>query len=813
MADLEQRGGEKAEQPVAWVMSWLIRHRRAIFRHTLLSISFVLLYLLLNLPETIVFDHLGSSTWYPANGLVLAFMLCFSPWYGLLAALSDILARHLIYQAPLNSVGVILGAPGAAFCYAAAAYLLRGPLHIDRALRRGSDVIDYLAISTAAALAATATGVACLVADHTIAWNEYWHSGWRWFVGDEIGLVGLAPFLLIHVFPWIQKKHWWRLQAPVGDTIRPEARKFDAKSFLLSLPETLGQYVCLLAALCIMFWPPMGHLIFVCFIPVLWMAVRQGIGRVSSGILALNFGIVVAMHLVPQPANILSRIGLLMFVVSAAGLVVGSMVSDRLGTEQQLRERSAYLHSLIQNSPLGIVVLNQEGRVEIANDAFINLFLFEEQSDLMGSQLQELFPAEQPQDRPWSAQVVSGESLHRVLRRQRRDGKVLDLEMQAVPLVVDGEVRGAYALCRDISEQVRASQAEREHAAALNGLVKELEQQTDQMTVLNDMASMLACCANIKEACKVVQESTRKLFPEAIFVGLYTFRASRNLVEVATSWGDSESSQSSFGPEACWGLRRGVPYWSNPGAESIACTHLNEAAAHPHLCVPMVARGEFLGILSLGFACLEGEDSSSLHHSRQQLGLAVATQVALSVASLQSREELRTQSIRDPLTGLFNRRFMQESLEREMIRARRKDRPLSILFLDIDHFKLFNDTFGHEAGDFVLQSVAELLTRFFRGDDVACRWGGEEFAVILPESLSCDALERADALRAEVKKLILKHRGKVLNSVTLSIGVATFPEHGSNSEQLLRIADQCLYQSKASGRDCVTVATASLIRT
>jgi diguanylate cyclase (GGDEF)-like protein len=220
----------------------------------------------------------------------------------------------------------------------------------------------------------------------------------------------------------------------------------------------------------------------------------------------------------------------------------------------------------------------------------------------------------------------------------------------------------------------------------------------------------------------------------------------------------------------------------------------------------MVGRGETLGILNLGFVGAEVV-SPSLDHSQQQLGVAVAAQIAVSLASLRLREELRNQSIRDSLTGLFNRRFMQEALDKEMIRARRKGCPVSVLFLDVDHFKRFNDTFGHDAGDYVLQSIAELLNRFFREGDVTCRWGGEEFAVILPESLSVDAAARANSLRAEVKKLGLQHRGTGLAVITFSIGVATFPEHASDSEQLLRIADQCLYQSKSAGRDCVTVAS------
>jgi diguanylate cyclase (GGDEF)-like protein len=156
---------------------------------------------------------------------------------------------------------------------------------------------------------------------------------------------------------------------------------------------------------------------------------------------------------------------------------------------------------------------------------------------------------------------------------------------------------------------------------------------------------------------------------------------------------------------------------------------------------------------------------------------------------------------------LFNRRFMLESLERELVRARRRNHPLSLLFLDIDHFKRFNDTFGHDAGDFVLQSFADLLRGFFRGDDVACRCGGEEFAVILPESLAANSAIRADTLRNELKQLKLQYKGTRLGPISASIGIAAYPEHCATAEDLLKVADQCLYRSKAEGRDRVTIAT------
>jgi len=224
----------------------------------------------------------------------------------------------------------------------------------------------------------------------------------------------------------------------------------------------------------------------------------------------------------------------------------------------------------------------------------------------------------------------------------------------------------------------------------------------------------------------------------------------------------------------------------------------------------MMAHGEALGILHLSFPepagspNLPGPDREQV--AQQGLATAIAGQIALSLANLKLRDDLREQSIRDPLTGLFNRRFMQESLSRELQRASRRKRPLSLLFIDLDHFKLFNDNFGHDAGDMVLSAIADCFRRNFRGADVICRYGGEEFAIILPEASTKDAAKRAEALRMEVSSLRLTLRDQALDRVTVSIGVASFPDHGTEVEALLRQADRGLYESKTKGRDRVSVA-------
>jgi diguanylate cyclase (GGDEF)-like protein/PAS domain S-box-containing protein len=781
--------------------------KHLIVRHILLSIAFVVLCLVLSQPSVIFVSRLGWSAWYPATGLVLALLLGVSPWYALLVCFTDALAGLVLYHQSVWSFGETLGSVGVAVWYGAAAYLLRGPLRIDLRLRRGRDVVRYVGVTMAAAICATLSGVLCLIGDRSIAPIDFWSSAADWFVGDGIGLLGLAPFLLIHAFPAVRR--WLSLQEDPESSESDYRPRLAEKNEWLGV-EAIGQASSVLAVLWVMFGPHWAHLelFYLSFIPILWLAMRSGIRLVVIGSLAMNFGIVVSMHLFPPHPDLLAKIGLLMLVVSASGLIVGATVTERERLGAVLHERTTHLNSLFENSPLGIVVLNREARVNIVNDAFKKLSLYEPR-ELVGRDLDSVFlPADSTDPSvPWSDEVLGGQPLHRVVRRNRKDGTLVDMELHAVPLVIDGRVQGAYAICKDISDQIKASTAARQHAEALNHLVKELEVQTDQMTVLNDMAALLECCATSKEACAVVGQSARKFFPEASSGTLYTFKASRNLVEAAVSWGDSSPAEPVFAPDACWALRRGQPHRSEAGnGQSVICPHLEGLPPAAHLCLPMVGQGETLGVLHLEFPCV-GKQPDGLLAAQQRLGVTVAGQIALSLASLRLRETLRDQSIRDALTGLFNRRFMQESLEREIMRSRRKNHSLSLLFLDIDHFKRFNDTFGHDAGDFVLQSVADLLRGFFRGDDVACRCGGEEFAVILPESLARDAALRADELRAEVKQLKLLYKDTRLGPISVSIGVAAFPEHCAGADDLLKTADQCLYQSKTDGRDRVTVAT------
>ena len=333
---------------------------------------------------------------------------------------------------------------------------------------------------------------------------------------------------------------------------------------------------------------------------------------------------------------------------------------------------------------------------------------------------------------------------------------------------------------------------------------EQLERRTRGLDLLTHTAEVLQACVSQEEAFGIVERFGRRCFPEETGAVLIT-SASRNLVEVRAAWGGFSAVEwGVFKPEDCWALRRGRAHLVEDTETGLVCQHLPRPLPAASLCVPLMAQGDAMGVLYLSAPV--GQGAARLGEEKQRLAQTVAEQFGLTLANLKLREALRNQSIRDPLTGLFNRRYMEETLERELRRAARSDHSVGVIMLDLDHFKSFNDTFGHEAGDVLLRAVGELLRSKVRGEDVACRYGGEEFVLILPEMSGETIVRRAEELREALKRLHVSHRNQSLGGITLSAGVAVFPKHGDNGESLVRVADEALYDAKAGGRDRVILA-------
>jgi diguanylate cyclase (GGDEF)-like protein len=248
--------------------------------------------------------------------------------------------------------------------------------------------------------------------------------------------------------------------------------------------------------------------------------------------------------------------------------------------------------------------------------------------------------------------------------------------------------------------------------------------------------------------------------------------------------------------------------WRKPQQSEVHCQHFFGAAPDSYLCLPLQAQGETLGMVTV--ECPTAE-AAAMTEARESAVVSLAEMAAMAMAGLRLRHKLESQSIRDGMTGLFNRSFMEVALDRELQRAGRHEKPVAVMMVDVDHFKQLNDSFGHEAGDVVLREVAECLRTGVRAEDIVCRYGGEEFVIILPELGARWAMERAETLRQRVGELGVRLHGRPLREVTISIGVAIYPEHADSGEELLRHADRALYAAKHHGRNRVVQAESGVV--
>ncbi len=385
---------------------------------------------------------------------------------------------------------------------------------------------------------------------------------------------------------------------------------------------------------------------------------------------------------------------------------------------------------------------------------------------------------------------------------------------------LEQQIRALEWLCEHARQEQREAQAilraemrERRWAEAhvqqihqqLQARVVLLEHRTRESTLVRELSELLQACGTMAEASGAFTQIVSSLSLNTTGV-LWVYNLQEEL-EVFAQWGSGPPPGAMRGPESCWALRRGHLHRRGTGVQGLRCQHIAEMYGGSDVCVPLLAQGTALGVLHihLPHATPLTTDLVPLAFS-DELIQTLADHLALALANLRLRETLQRQAIHDPLTGLFNRRYMEASLERELRRAQRHGRPLGVILLDVDHFKQLNDTFGHAAGDTVLRELGTCLRALIRAEDIACRYGGEEFVLVLPDAPLEITAGRATQVCNAVKHLQVVYGGQLLGGVTLSLGVAGFPPHGTTPAALLLAADHALYQAKAGGRDCVVMA-------
>lgn len=341
-------------------------------------------------------------------------------------------------------------------------------------------------------------------------------------------------------------------------------------------------------------------------------------------------------------------------------------------------------------------------------------------------------------------------------------------------------------------------------------LIDELNAAALERKQLSEMGNQLQISQNIEEACAVSTQYIRKFFPGSNGA-LYLIDPLKDLAEAVSVWGDTTLAKEMFVPVNCWAIRRGRIYVIDNEHPGLLCGHITSTKDGRYLCIPLMAHGNTIGILHLNH--LDPNQDQKEKRSEQynvhttQLSVAVAESIALSLSNLKLWETLRQQSIRDVLTGLFNRRYMEESLTRELSRADREKTTLGLIMFDIDDFREFNNIFGHDGGDTLLHEMGGFISKRTRGGDIVSRYGGEEFVIVYPRANLEDTKQQAEKLRQSIKKFQAYHLGKPLDKCTISIGVAAYPDHGMTCETLLKSADTALYCAKNEGKDRVVVAS------
>jgi len=468
--------------------------------------------------------------------------------------------------------------------------------------------------------------------------------------------------------------------------------------------------------------------------------------------------------------------------------------------EEALKASELQYRRLFETAKDGILILNGEtGRI-IDSNAYLEKMLGYSHAELQGKRLWEIGSFKDIA----ASQALFQELQHKKYVRyedlplETKGGEHRQVEFVSNVYLVD-HTKIIQCNVRDITARKRAEADVQRANEKLSSLVTALRRRDGEMTLLNRMNELLQTCETQEEAYRVIPMLANELFAGQSGL-LAVFHGSGQYLETVARWGDGTLVENVFPMKDCWAIRRGRPHEIVDPKTGLLCEHFTRPPERGYLCMPLTVQGETLGVFHLD-APPPGKDDHPIN--TRQLAITVGETIKLSLANLKLRKTLHEQATRDPLTGLFNRRYLEDTLPRELHGALRRDAPLSLAILDLDHFKRFNDTYGHDAGDLVLREAGRLLHENLRKSDVACRLGGEEFMLVLPHASLADARQRVEQVRHLFEKLEIRYSGQLMATTTISAGVAAAPEHGTTAEVLMRAADDALYAAKGAGRNCV----------
>ncbi len=471
---------------------------------------------------------------------------------------------------------------------------------------------------------------------------------------------------------------------------------------------------------------------------------------------------------------------------------------ERIRVDAALKDSEIRYRRLFESAKDGILILDAASGQIIDSNPFLENLLDYAHEELSGKALWELGP--------FRDVIASREAFLRLqateyaryenLPLETKGKEFREVEFISNVYLADGR-RVIQCNIRDITERRRTEAELRAANEELAALVNELRMKDAEMQLLNRMNDLLQACNTQEDAYQVIT-----LMAGELFAGrdgcLAIQRPGTSELDMIARWGAATPCEMCFTMNDCWAIRRGQPHEVRDPGSSLLCNHFIDPPQTGYLCIPLTVQGEFLGLLCL---MSNGAKTDEQQISERNLALTLGEAIKLSLFNVRLQEKLRDQATRDSLTGLFNRRYLEDSLDRELHRALRKQSALSVVMLDLDHFKKFNDAFGHDGGDLLLRELGKLLQAVLRQSDISCRYGGEEFVLVFPDSTLEDTRMRVMEIRALVNGLKIRHGDKLLGPITVSAGIATAPAHGTTARELLRSADGAMYAAKQGGRD------------
>ncbi|KTD20979.1 sensor histidine kinase [Legionella lansingensis] len=493
--------------------------------------------------------------------------------------------------------------------------------------------------------------------------------------------------------------------------------------------------------------------------------------------------------------------------LTAAFILANIELSTRRKTEFQNQSTQVQLRRIIESASDMIAAFDKEHRFITFNEAYQREFkhLFEKSITInmsMEEALADIPESKKELVQAWKNSLQGDEETKNIEFNTDQEKNIYEITSRLIQNG-DNEIRGVVQSVRNITKRVQEHIELQESYEKLANGMKELQEKNEQITLLVEMSDIMLACSSQKELSEVMSKYSQRLLQFSSGY-LFIMHPSKNYLEKATSWGEPRKQEITFTPEQCWAIRLGRIHYVGSSRLELICSHITplEQQKLSFLCVPLMAQNDIYGLLYFEI----NQKQSPLSDENQRLLItAFAELTALALANVRLRENLRYQSIRDPLTGLYNRRYLEDFLFKQLHQAERTKASFAILMLDLDHFKKINDSFGHDAGDVVLKEIGEILSGDVRLGDIAARYGGEEFVLLLYDVDAEVAKQRAENFRSTISKLQVKYGAQPVGQITASIGISVYPDDAKTPAELVDAADKALYEAKNKGRNKIVL--------